>query len=403
MTTFEDYEPDAQPPSLLDRFVRNGADLDGKEFPPMRWAVPGIIPQGMGLVTAPPKAGKSWLTLEIALAVAVGGQALGNVPTGESRPVLLLALEDGEQRLQARCRHLLDGEGIPARLQYVTVIDPGQVVPLIREWLAVYGDQAPLIVLDTLGKVLPASAPGESAYQRDYRVGSVLKRLVDEHVGATLAVVHHTRKLEGADWMDSTSGTNGLNGAADWTLNLSRDRNSDAGTLRVTGRDVIEAEYAITNRDGRWVLDGADLRAAASRAEQVRVTQNLGDDSKRIVEHLNAHQDGQRPSEIALALGLDSGLVRKYLERLLKSGRVSKQTRGLYIPVTTVTSVTFGERTHTESDTSDSSDTPLGSSDSDSTPPATLLDDLKNTPGRCTQCGWHIETQGHRDDCGGAR
>ena len=41
--------------------VRDGAWLDVQDFPPLRWAVPGLIPEGLTLLVGPPKAGKSWL------------------------------------------------------------------------------------------------------------------------------------------------------------------------------------------------------------------------------------------------------------------------------------------------------------------------------------------------------
>ena len=61
--------------SLLDRLARDGAWLDNQQFAPLEYAVPGIIPEGMGLLVAPPKKGKSWLVANIGLAVAAGGLA----------------------------------------------------------------------------------------------------------------------------------------------------------------------------------------------------------------------------------------------------------------------------------------------------------------------------------------
>src|SRR5699024_10537981 len=235
--------------------IQTGDTLDAKQFAPMRWALPGVVPEGMGLFTGAPKVGKSWASLDIALAVASGGHALGSIHTGAPRPVLLLALEDGERRLQGRCRALLgDGQPIPDLLHYVTTARPEDILPLIDAWLDEHGHRAPLIVLDTLGKVMPPAMAGEGAYSRDYRIGGALKQRTDAHPGTALLVVHHVRKMASEDWMNSTSGTNGLNGAADFTINLHRERNSDAGTLRVTGRDVPEAEYAVTVAEGRWAL-----------------------------------------------------------------------------------------------------------------------------------------------------
>ena len=263
---------------LLSR-VRTGSWLDAQTFPPLSWAVPGIVPEGFGLLTGPPKVGKSWLTLGLVLAVASGGVALGKVPTGYPRPVLLLALEDGDRRLQARCRTLLGDEPIPALLHYATRATAAEILDILDGWLAEHGHARPLVVLDTLGKVSPPAMPGESAYGRDYRIGGALKARADAHPGTALLVVHHVRKAAGEDWMDSTSGTNGLNGSADFTVSLSRARNDTEGVLRVTGRDVPEGEYAITVAEGTWTLRGSSLAEAAQAAQQAKAAEGLGDRS----------------------------------------------------------------------------------------------------------------------------
>ena len=79
----------------------------------------------------------------------------------------------------------------------------------------------------------------------------------------TLLVVHHTRKAEAIDFVDSVSGTQGIAGSFDFVLALDRKRYSNNAMFSVTGRDVIEAEYALTADQGiLWRLDGADLAAA---------------------------------------------------------------------------------------------------------------------------------------------
>lgn len=302
--------------SILDR-IRTGDQLDAMEFPPLSWAVHGVIPEGFGLFTGAPKAGKSWAVLEIALAVATGGNALGKVPTGSERPVLYFALEDGERRLQGRARHLL-GEGvpIPPHLHYLTEGTPAEVMQGIEEWLDVHGRTNPLVILDTLGKVMPPSLPGEGAYQRDYRVGSRFKELVKQHPGATVLVVHHVRKATSEDWMDSTSGTNGLNGAADFTVNLSRSRNEDTGILRVTGRDQPENEYAITSSSGRWTVDGTALADAAEKARHLHAVANLDARSAEILALVGEHPEGITPAAVAERVGIQPNSASTYLRRL---------------------------------------------------------------------------------------
>lgn len=359
--------------NVLER-IRTGIDLDGMEFPPLTWAVPGLIPEGMGLLTGPPKAGKSWAVLDIALAIAGGGQALGTIPVGPARPVLYLALEDGERRLQGRCRHLLAEDPIPGRFHYLTAATPAEVMDVIRGWLHEHADERPVVILDTLGRVMPPSVPGESAYARDYRVGAHLKTTVDDVPGSTLLVVHHVRKAGSDDWMDSTSGTNGLNGAADFTVNLSRGRNESAGTLRVTGRDVPEGEYAVTHEDGRWQIDGTDLEEAAQRAEQDRATANLGDTSADVIRYVSEAAGPVSPKQVAEALGYPDATVRQYLRRSVEAGRLANPSRGRYTPVTSVTSVTSGG---------------MHSAD------VTHVPDVTRTPGgvteRCVVCGDPID------------
>jgi hypothetical protein len=326
--------PDDIAPDLLAR-IRSGAWLDGQTFPPLAWAVPGIIPEGFGLFTGPPKVGKSWATLGIALAVASGGYAFGRVPVGEPRPVLLLALEDGDRRLQDRSRRLLAGEPIPALLDYATRADALEVLPLIEAWLNEHPGTRPLVILDTLGKVTPPAMAGESAYARDYRIGGRLKATIDAHPGAALLVVHHVRKAGAEDWLDSTSGTNGLSGSADFTVSLVRPRNESEGTLKVTGRDVAEGEYAVTVTDGSWTLRGSSLAEAAQAAQQAHALEGLGDRSAEVVAIVGRHPKGIGPTALGTMLAIPASQAGTYLARLAAGGRICKVGRGLYAPPST--------------------------------------------------------------------
>src|SRR5688572_10883597 len=55
------------------------AELDVMEFPPIRYVVPGYITEGITILAGRPKLGKSWLCLDLAVAVASGGITLGSV------------------------------------------------------------------------------------------------------------------------------------------------------------------------------------------------------------------------------------------------------------------------------------------------------------------------------------
>lgn len=321
--------------------IKTGAWLDRQVFPPLAWAVQGIVPEGFGLLVGPPKLGKSWFALGLGLSVAAGGRALGRIDVGPPRPVFYLALEDGDRRLQDRCRKLLIDGPIPDAFEYVTKATPADVLQLIDVWLERHGERQPLVMLDTLGKVMPQAAPGESAYSRDYRVGGHLKALSDAYPGTTLMVVHHTRKAAGDDWMDSTSGTQGLNGSADFTIALSRARLETEAVLKVTGRDVREGEYAMTSAEGSWALAGHSLAEAARAAEQVRAVAGLGDRSAEIVDHVSRHPAGVTAADVGKALELPD--ARRYLARLVDAGRLVRLERGRYAPTPSVPTVPMSQ------------------------------------------------------------
>lgn len=331
-TPVEPQHEEATTPNLL-HGMRNGAWLHVQKFPPLRYAVPGLIPEGLSVLVGPPKAGKSWAALGIALAVASGGVALGTIPVGPARPSLYLALEDGDRRLQERCRRLLGPDTpIPHEMDYMTRLIGG-AVPTIDQWLDATGDQNPVVLLDTLGKVLGSAGPGRSQYDHEYTVMGRLKEQVDTRPGSSLIVLHHDRKASSDDYVDSVSGTNGIAGAADTVLVLCRSRNETRGILKLTSREVPENEYAVELSGGLWRLVGADLGDAARSAADARATANLGDRQVDIFNAVKGHPDGVSPAKLALQLGMDGAQMRAYLSRLHEKRRIRKKGRGLYAPL----------------------------------------------------------------------
>src|SRR5689334_15189974 len=106
------------------------------QFPPLLWAVLGLIAEGCNLLVGPPKLGKSWLALNVGVAIANGGLALGKIPV-EQGDVLYLALEDTLRRLQSRLRVMLAEDAAPERLTLETWCEPPTDggTERIEEWL----------------------------------------------------------------------------------------------------------------------------------------------------------------------------------------------------------------------------------------------------------------------------
>jgi RecA-family ATPase len=82
-------------------------ELQQKDIPPTDWLVENLLPQGVSLLCAPSKTGKSWMMMQLAIAIATGQPFLG-FPT-KKRKVMYYAFEDDESRLLDRMNKLLNG------------------------------------------------------------------------------------------------------------------------------------------------------------------------------------------------------------------------------------------------------------------------------------------------------
>lgn len=144
--------------------------------------------------------------------------------------------------------------------------------------------------------------------------------------------MHHVRKIASQDWMDGTSGTNGVNGAADFTFGLFADREPNEATISVTGRDVTGGTCAVHRAEGGpWNLTGGSLASAAQAATAAKAREQLGEHSISIVSVLEEADRPLTPKAVAESLGLDnSKYVGSQLGRLAEQGRVRKVGRGLY-------------------------------------------------------------------------
>jgi hypothetical protein len=254
--------------------IRDGEWLSRQEFPPLRYAVPGIVPEGLTVPLARRRsASRGWCSTGSLAVAADDGVAVGGIPAPGARDVLYMALEDGDRRMQSRCHTLLanpyrPADPIPPRFQYLTTVTPNLLMATIAAWLEAY--QSGLVVVDTLGRALPPAATGAAPYSRDDRIMSDLKVIADAWPGCSLLMNHHDRKAASPDFVDSVSGTNGIAGGADTVLALTRDRNEADGLLQVTGRDVSEGAYALTFGAGAWSWFSGGLDRGQGSCDQAR-------------------------------------------------------------------------------------------------------------------------------------
>jgi hypothetical protein len=266
-----DYGPvfAAKPPHICD-----AAALMRTPLMPVRYVIPGWLPEGLTLLVANPKVGKSTLILQAAVALAGGGVFWGeDVPQGKA---LMIDLETNERRLRRKLVDAGASELPDGALMYSTDWPKGAAgVDAIAELL----DSNPeirLVVIDTLQRFRDSSAgAGRSAYAADYDALAPLQKMCRDRPGLAVVAVHHKRKAASDDPIDSINGSAAIAGAADGIWILSRK--GSEFTLHVQARDWEreEDEFRLERLDGCWQLSGAP-RYSSSESEVLSLLDKTG-------------------------------------------------------------------------------------------------------------------------------
>jgi len=295
--------------------IWSAAELLALELPEPRWAVPGLVPEGVTILAGRPKLGKSWLGLGLAIAVASGGRALGSIEL-DAGDALYLGLEDSAKRLQQRLVTMLDGRKAPARLS-VTRDWPKGGHEQLGEWLEAH-PHARLVVLDTLARFRAPARGRDRGYSDDYADLEPLQQLASQRQVAII-VVHHIRKLAADDWIDTITGTLGLAGAADALLGLFRARGEAQAVLKVTGRDLEEQELGLRfdPHGGTWAMLG-----------EAATTVGLSPERREILDVLGRRSRPANAREVADVVGKSHDATRKLLQRMRAERIVSQSPDG---------------------------------------------------------------------------
>ena len=297
----------------------DAADLLNTHFEPLKWAIKGVLPEGLAIFAGPSKSCKSWLCCEIGIAMVTGGKVFGQIEC-ERGDVLYLALEDSPRRLKDRIATLLRGEALPRGLTLRTEADQvgAGCEDMIEDWLSRH-PAARLVIVDVLQKVRPPKEKGVSEYEQDYQVLTSLHKLCKEHRVAML-IVHHTRKMKAEDPYDMISGSTAIQGAADTIMALMRTRGDEDATLHYTGRDVDSEALAI-----RWDSQECGWRLLGKAKDCA-----LSAERRKILEFLSHAKTDAKPGEIAAVIGKQTDAVQYLLRKLLDEGYVTRSHAGHY-------------------------------------------------------------------------
>lgn len=209
-----------EPPVAVERpdgwLVTAAELLAGDEPGPTPWLVEGLlVDEALGAIVGPPKVGKTWVVLELALAIATGRDVLDRFALPAPGPVVVVLEESGSAALHRRLDQLVRGADLSveqrdglARL-YVA---PNRRVRLDdRDWQRRLADaavklEARALFLDPLARL---KSPGrdENAQKEMAVVLEYLRDLRDAAGGCAVTFVHHsgheTEHLRGSSDLES--------------------------------------------------------------------------------------------------------------------------------------------------------------------------------------------------------
>lgn len=286
------------------------------------WLIEGLwAGEAVGVVGGIPKVGKTWLVLEMALAVASGLPCLGRFAVKNPGPVLLFCAEDGPRAVQKRVAGLAKARGVDFDRLAVGWID----APAI--WLDDEGHRnrltqtvttlkPRLLILDPLVRLHRGdeNSAGEIAAVLGY-----LRALQREHHVAVM-LVHHVRKSGASQPGQALRGSGDLHAWGDSNCYLlQRDGQP---TLVVEHRAHPAPEPFVVRLEGdppRLVADGAKPLAVANPIDQ------------RIVDTLAAHPLTR--TALREKLGVRNETLGAAIDRLVTEGRVVRIQDGLTVPV----------------------------------------------------------------------
>jgi len=307
-----------QAPTIL--FV-TARELQATEFKDPEWIIKDILPEGLCLLSARPKKGKTRLAINLSVATSTSGCALGKADLRVTQgKVLYLCLEDKLRRAKQRLKTILGDAPFPEDLilaENWPRLDKGGLEAL-KEFLKEH-DDCRLVVVDSYSKIKPLTRPKNTdPYDFDMAWGGALQSLAQEHQ-VCLLLIYHNRKAESNDPLDDVIGSTGLTAAADAVLILRRGRGQADGTLLVTGRDVPEKELALKlhSGEGLWELmgDAAEYALSKERREILSILRNVGP---------------RTPAQLANILGKSNDAVRINLTRMKNAGIVTLNANGEY-------------------------------------------------------------------------
>ena len=302
-------------------------------YPEPQWAIHGVFPEGCILFAGKPKHGKSFLTMDVAYAVAKKRLCLEHFPASFGN-VLYFSLEDYARRIQKRVLRLYTdlhdslytvewlytapkiGEGFMEQLK--ATLDNRQDIRVV--------------IIDTLRCIRNTTESQYNLYQEDSDFIGQLNQCAQDY-GITIILVHHTRKAKSDDIFDEINGTGGLRGASSANMVLEPQVGECDAILHIEGKDYDHALKIALKRTeaGGWqfVGEGEKYQLANTRRKILEAVAEAGSASvKDIADVLDKMSYGAVKIAMQRMAGVGM-LVRNHQTKEYQLGDYANSDRGV--------------------------------------------------------------------------
>ena len=315
-------ENDDEYTSTFTNFLDNSLNIKtlmNEEIPPLKFAVPKILPEGLVCIAGRPKAMKSWTALLIAYSVQNGLELWGH--QCEQGDALYLGLEDSKRRMKSRIQMLnFDKLNAPTINLEAPYLNMG-LEESIQEWIDAVKNPK-LVVIDTLARVKPKTKRSSgTVYDLDNELLRKIQKLGMEN-GITIAFITHLSKATQDYSFDRITGSVGLQGMTDAMWLIDRGDNQPSASLIGRGRDIEDFEYSLEWNSDTWRYDYKGIRWEIELSENRRI----------ILDHMkNFSEMGKKevfPKDIYNHMGFKSTQkeaknISKTMERMSKDFTIS--------------------------------------------------------------------------------
>ena len=308
----------------------SGEELQNMEIPPIEFIVENILTPGLALLGAPPKTCKSFMCLQMCLAICRGKDFMGFHT--EQHDCLYLDLESSFGRPKKRAKQILNGEPIPKNFFISTESEP--MGKGFEESFRAELEKHPtikVVIIDVFKKIRPGARRGVDPYDRDYEDYGAIKALADEYHLAIILVTHTTKMKHPDDPFNELIGSAGTLGSVDVAMVIKKEtRDAETAKLYVSGKDVEDQCYEI-RFDGKrhiWEKLGTSQEVEAQRLREaydgdrvIQAIRKLVDQgggiwegtASDIVEASRYFRSGQITDDVA-KIGKK---IRKYTQQLI--------------------------------------------------------------------------------------